>query len=104
MSAQDLINHGLEVQGKSKQSLERTLRVVEEAKAIGRETVITLDQHTKQTEEMYDNLESTQTTLERSTSIIKRVARKVMTDKCIWVIAFVLIAVVLFIIIWKATR
>ena len=101
-TADGLMKHGLEVQDKSKDSLQRTLRVVHETKVIGQDTVVKLEQNTEQIQGMYDKLESIETTLQRSTKIIKIMARKVATDKYIWVIAFIVFGVIIFIIVWKA--
>lgn len=103
-SAEGLMQHGLDVQDKSKQSLERTLRVVHEAKDIGIDTVAKLDANTHQIEAMYENLTAIDTTLARSTKVIKRMARKMATDKVIWVFAFLVFAAIIFIIVYKKLK
>lgn len=103
-TADGLMKHGLEVQDKSKESLERTRRVVAEAKDIGIDTVAKLDANTHQIEAMYDNLTSIDTTLARSTKVIKRMARKMATDKVIWVFAFLVFAAIITIIVYKKLK
>jgi hypothetical protein len=103
-TAEGMMKHGLDVQDKSKESLERTRRVVAEAKDIGIDTVAKLDANTQQIEKMYDNLTSIDTTLARSTKVIKRMARKMATDKVIWVFAFLVFAAIIFIIVYKKLK
>lgn len=100
-TADGMMRHGLEVQDRGTESLQRTLRVVGEAKDIGIDTVAKLDANTHQIEAMYDNLTAIDTTLARSTKVIKRMARKMATDKVIWVFTFLVFAAVITIIVWK---
>jgi len=103
-TADGLMKHGLDVQAAGTASLERTLRVVHEAKDVGIDTVAKLDANTHQIEAMYDNLTAIDTTLARSTKVIKRMARKMATDKVIWVFTFLLFAAVVAIIVWKQIK
>lgn len=52
-TADGLMKHGLEVQDQSKQSLDRTLRVVHETKDIGIDTVAKLEANSQQIEAIY---------------------------------------------------
>jgi type IV secretory pathway TrbL component len=81
--------------------LGRTLRTIHETKDIGIDLNAKLDANTHQIEAMYDNLTSIDTTLARSTKVIKRMARKMATDKVIWVFTFLIIAAVVAIIVWR---
>jgi t-SNARE complex subunit (syntaxin) len=96
-----LMKHGLEVQESSKESLQRTLGKVTETTQIGRDTANKLSEQTKQLEGMHDTLEDIQTSLQRSTKIIKRMARKLASDKYIWCICFCVLAAIIFIIIYS---
>jgi hypothetical protein len=100
-SADGLMKHGLEVQQAGTDSLGRTLRTINETKDIGIDLNAKLDANTHQIEAMYDNLTSIDTTLARSTKVIKRMARKMATDKVIWVFTFLIIAAVVAIIVWR---
>ncbi len=51
-----------------------------------------------------DNLTAIDTTLARSTKVIKRMARKMATDKVIWVFTFLVFAAVVTIIVWKQMK
>jgi len=103
-TADGLMKHGLDVQQQGTDSLQRTLRVVHETKDIGIDTVAKLDANTHQIEAMYDNLTAIDTTLARSTKVIKRMARKMATDKVIWVFTFLIFAAVVVIIVWKQIK
>ena len=99
-----LMKHGLDTQDKSKESLARTLRVVNDTRTIGQDTVLKLEANSSQIEGMYDNLEDIESTLARSTKIIKRMARKVATDKYVWVIVSLVFAAIVFIIIYTQVQ
>jgi len=103
-TAEGLMKHGLDVQDKSKESLGRTLRVVNDTKNIGIDTVAKLEANTQQIEGMYDKLESIESTLARSTKIIKRMARKVATDKYVWVVVFLVFAAIVAVIVVKNVK
>jgi len=100
-TAEGLMQHGLDVQDKSKASLERTLGKIQDTKIIGQDINVKLEQNTAQIEGIYDKIESIETTLQRSTKVIKRIARKMATDKYIWVVAILVFAAIVFILIWK---
>ena len=98
-TAEGLMDHGLKTQASSKESLQRTLGVIERTKEVGTDTVLKLESNTKQVEGMYDQLEQIESSLARSTKIIRRIGRKMATDKYIWVCIVLLICVVIVIIV-----
>jgi len=99
-----VIQHGRQVLQDSKDSLERTLGVVNQTTAIGVQVTTQLQKQTEQIEKAYETMDEIESTLKRSTKIINRMARKVATDKYIWVLAFLVLAAILFIIIWTAVK
>jgi len=98
-TAEGLMEHGLAIQDKSKDSLQRTLGVLEQTKEVGVDTVLKLEANTKQVEALYDELELIESSLQRSAKIIRRIARKIATDKYIWVMIVLLICVVIIIVV-----
>jgi len=98
-TAEGMMKHGLDTQQKSKESLERTEKMVNQAKDLGIDTVAKLEANTHQIEQMYDNLEEIDSTLARSTKVLKRMARKVATDKVIWVFTFLVFVAIIVIIV-----
>ena len=98
-TAEGLMDHGLKTQASSKESLQRTLGVIERTKEVGTDTVLKLETNTKQIEGMYDQLEQIESSLARSTKIIRRIGRKMATDKYIWVCIVMLVCVIIVIIV-----
>jgi hypothetical protein len=100
-SADGMMQYGLNVQQASMESLKNSIRTINETKEIGININAQLDANTHQIETMHDNLTSIDTTLARSTKVIKRMARKMATDKVIWVFTFLIIAAVVAIIVLR---
>jgi len=100
-SAGGLMKHGQDVQQESKDSLQRTVGKVAETLQVGKETANKLQQQTDQMANMIDNLDSIEGTLNRSAKIIRDIARRVATDKYMWVLIVLVFAAIVFIIIYK---
>lgn len=52
---------------------------------------------------MADDVASIGSTLDRANKTLRRIARKVGTDKYLWVLIFLVVAAVIFLIVWKNT-
>lgn len=102
--ADDMMERGLGIQQSSKESLARTLATIEATKEVGTETVLKLEANTKQVQNMYDELEMIESSLQRSNKIIRRIARKMMTDRYIWVMIVMLVIVVIVVIALAAKK
>jgi len=102
-SAGGLIAHGQSVLQDSKESITRSQVVVGQTLEIARATAAKLSEQEKQMQKMYEDLKSIDSALARSNRILKRIGRKMATDKYLWVIIFIVIFFILFIIIWKAS-
>jgi hypothetical protein len=100
-SAGGLMKHGLEVDQESKDSLHRTVGKVAETLQVGKETANKLQQQTDQMGNMIDNLDSIEGTLNRSAKIIREMARRVATDKYMWVLIVLVFLAIVFIIFYK---
>lgn len=100
-TAEGLMDHGLKTQEQSKDALVRITQKVGETRDIGVATAAQLAKQTDQLEHMYDDLQDINSTLQRSTVIIKRMTRKLKTDKYMWVMSLLVIAVIIAIIIYK---
>ena len=94
-----MINHGNKVLSQSKASLVRTVQTIQDAREIGIDINNKLEQQTQQTERMYDHIDSIDSTLGRSTKILKRMARKMLTDKYLWCVITLVLGAIIFIII-----
>jgi len=101
-SPDGLMKYGLDVQDKSKDSLKRSLETIENAKQVGTKTVEKLQANTEQIGNMYNELETIESSLARSRKTISRIARKVATDKYVWIFICLVLGAILALIITKA--
>jgi uncharacterized phage infection (PIP) family protein YhgE len=101
-SESGVVQHGKNVLDESGQSLQRTLAKVSETRVIAVDTAGKIQEQTNQIEGMYNDLYEIDDTMKRSTAIMKRMFRKVKTEKYLWVLIFLIVAAVLFILIYKA--
>jgi len=102
-SADGMMEHGRSVMIDSKESLARSLAVVADTTQIGRATAQRLAAQREQLQKIFDDIKSIDSTLSRSNKILKRIARKIGTDKYLWVVVFLVFFFVIFIIAWKAS-
>jgi len=99
-----LMQHGSAVQADTKASLERSLGIVKDARDLGTAVAQKLEAQNKQLSNMVDEVASIGSTLDRANKTLKRIARKVATDKYLWVLIALIIAAVIFIIVWKNSK
>jgi len=97
-----LMDHGREVLAESKGSLERTLGVVAKTQEIGAATLTKVDDQNKQLEKIHNDVRDIDSVLARSNKVIKRIGRKMLTDKYLWIIIGLIVGAIIFIIAWKA--
>jgi len=102
-TSEGIMNVGRGQLQESKDSLARSLQVTDETLKIGKDTAAMLDAQYKQLQKIFDELKSIDSTLARSTRILKRIGRKIATDKYLWVVIFLVLFAIIFIIAWKAT-
>jgi len=103
-SAEGLMQYGLSTQEKSKAVLKNTLKTIHDTIEVGVDTMAKLEANKAQIEGMYDKLESIESTLTRSTRMLKRLARKIATDKYVWVMVALVFTAIVFIIVWKNVK
>lgn len=96
-----LINHGDEVLNASKDSLGRTMATVTTTVAIGKDVTTKLQAQTQQMSRQLDDLYEIENTVDRAAAIMKRMARKIASDKYMWVMVFLVFAAIVFIIVYK---
>jgi len=102
-TADGMMDHGRNVLADSKESLARSLAVVADTTQIGRATAQRLAAQREQLEKIFDDIKSIDSTLSRSNKILRRIARKIGTDKYLWVVIFLVFFFIIFIIAWKAS-
>jgi len=103
-TADGLMQHGAAVQADTKEAIARGQAVVKDARDLGVGITTRLDAQNKQTANMIDDLASIDNTLTRANKTLRRIARKIGTDKYLWVLIFLVIVAVIFIIVWKSTH
>jgi len=101
-TADGMMTHGTKVLAESGQALQRIQGTVKVTMDIAVATAAKLAEQQKQLEKIFEDLKSIDSTLARSTRVMKRIGRKIATDKYMWVLIFLVIFFILFIIIWKA--
>jgi len=100
-TASGMMAYGSAVQADTKSSLDRTLGVVADARDLGAATAAKLEKQNVQMAGMLDNLASIDNTLVRANKTIRRIARKMGTDKCLWVMILLVVGVIIWIIVKK---
>jgi flagellar hook-length control protein FliK len=100
-SAEGLMKHGLEIQDQSKDSLNRSISVVVQTKALGTETAQKLEQQTEQLGNVGNDLDKIDDILTRSNKIIRLIGRRIMTDKYVWVLIILIILAIVGIVLYK---
>jgi hypothetical protein len=88
----------------SKESLERTRQKVVEAKDIGVTTAAKLEEETDKIRAAIDNTDAVGSTVERSKPYITAMLRSVATDKYTWVLIVLVLAAIVFLVVWKKTH
>ena len=102
-SAQGLMDHGLNVQAKSKEAAQRMVQKVDDTKDIARDVAAKVQSQTEQLEHVHRDLYEIQDTMERAKAILKRMARRAATNRYLWCLILLIICGLGFIIAWEAT-
>lgn len=102
-TSEGLQKHGRNLLQQDSDMLKGARSVVHQTIEIGGSTAAKLDKQTAQIADIHDNLESMGNTIQRSTRIIRRMARKVATDKYIWAITGLVFIGIFAIIIYEST-
>ncbi|MES1916426.1 MAG: hypothetical protein MHM6MM_008244 [Cercozoa sp. M6MM] len=103
MDVDETIAYGKRLQGETVDAAERTLGVIDRAEDTGRATAQKLREQGEQIARIHDELYEIDDMLERSVAIVKRMMRRTATDKYIWCLTFVVLAIVVAIIVIRAT-
>ncbi len=94
-SAPSIVIHAEEIQKEDLRSLDRTLASINDSKEVAIETGIQLKAQTDQLAAMADDVDETEGILSSSIRTIGQMAKRVGSDKVVWVFAFlVLVAVI----------
>jgi len=102
-SADGMMTHGREVLASSDQALKNILGTIATTRDVATATAARLHEQEKQLQKVFDDLKTIDSALNRSNRILRRIGRKMATDKYLWVIIFLVIFFIIFIIAWKAS-
>jgi len=102
-SADGMMSHGRDVMAQSDQALKNILGTIATTRDVGTATAARLHEQEKQLQKVFDDLKTIDSALNRSNRILRRIGRKMATDKYLWVIIFIVVFFVIFIIAWKAS-
>lgn len=98
---EQLMNHGTEVQQETKASLERSKQVLANTHQLAVETARKVEENTETIIRINENLDVIDDTTNRSDKIIARIARKVLTDKYVCCLIWLIIIAIAFILLFK---
>lgn len=101
---ESMMSYGLRIQDQSRNSLQNTIRVISDTQDIGITLVAHLECNTEQIANMRDKLDSIDSTLIRSTNILKRITKKIVTDRYVCCVITLVIVAIIFIIIWQTFK
>jgi len=102
-SSDGMMSHGRDVLAQSDQALKGILGTIATTRDVATATAARLHEQEKQLQKVFDDLKTIDSALARSNRIIRRIGRKMATDKYLWVIIFIVIFFIIFIIAWKAS-
>lgn len=87
-SNEEMIREGRELMDSNQTALQQTLQTVNEAKVLGHSSVEMLHQQHDQMDRIDGSLSEIETSLEVSRRIVRNLARRMLTDKYLWVMIF----------------
>jgi len=93
--------YGRQTLAESKGSLERSAAAVAATRDVATATAIQMDKQQKQLQNAMMNIGSIESTLARTNKAIIRVARKLSTDKVLWVVIALVIIAIIVIVVYK---
>lgn len=103
-SATQTMDYGINIMDKSKESLTRSLATIQETVFIGGGSIIAIENMTNQIDSMHDQMESIDSTFKRSTKVLSRIGRRIITDKYIWLLTIMVVIAIICIILLKTGK
>lgn len=93
------ISYGQRLQDDTEQAADRALKDLEDTRFVAVETAITVHDQTKQIQKMDENLAEIESEMERASKTIKRLARRILTDKYVNCLLIVILLVIVVIVV-----
>ena len=101
MNEMELIGHGTGLMTDTQTFADNIIITIEDTKHSGTDTLVTMRQQTQQIERVHDKAFAIENTLERTTYIVKRMIRRLGTDRYLWALIFLIIIAVIVIVLIK---
>lgn len=95
------IQHGKAVQAETTASLHRTLGLLPEIHQVGASIAIRLDQQNRQIAGLIEEQVQIVSILEQSRGVMRRIGRRIVTDKCLWLLIGLVFILIICIILKK---
>jgi len=102
MTADEIVDKGAKTQEKSLDSLDSTLRIIEDTKGVGADTAAKLSGQTQQLQRIGEGLSEVDSYLKLASNQLRSYARRMATDKIILCFIVLIIGGILTIIIYSA--
>jgi len=96
-TSNEMMSYGRTKLQETKDSLVTSIQIVDTTKKLGIDITQQLEKQNKQISQMTDDVNAIGSDIERGSKIARRIARKLLTDKYIWI--FILIVVILIVIL-----
>lgn len=96
-----MIAHGRNLQDDSIKSLQRTVGTVAATRELGAETAVKVHAQTEQMQSLYDDLYEIDDMLDRSVQIVKRMARRVASQRVLWILTFLIVCGIITIVVLR---
>jgi len=102
MTADEILDKAAKTQEKSLDSLDSTLRIIEDTKGVGAETAAKLSSQTQQLTRVGEGLSEVDSYLKLASNQLRSYARRMATDKIILCFIFLILGGIIAIIVYSA--
>jgi uncharacterized protein YdiU (UPF0061 family) len=99
-----MIDHGRGIMADSKNSLNNTLKVLADTQTIANHTAIQLKDQTDKLQKIDDDISHIDSTLVRAGKHTKRIGRKLLSDKYLWCMIFLIVIAIVLVIYFKIRK
>eukprot|EP00735_Rhodelphis_limneticus_P002442 TRINITY_DN13311_c0_g1::TRINITY_DN13311_c0_g1_i1::g.12666::m.12666 TRINITY_DN13311_c0_g1::TRINITY_DN13311_c0_g1_i1::g.12666 ORF type:complete len:290 (+),score=51.61,sp/Q9LNH6/NPS12_ARATH/27.56/1e-18,V-SNARE_C/PF12352.3/5.7e+03,V-SNARE_C/PF12352.3/3.5e-07,Sec20/PF03908.8/9.1e+02,Sec20/PF03908.8/8.6e-07,V-SNARE/PF05008.10/1.5e-05,V-SNARE/PF05008.10/5.8,SNARE/PF05739.14/1.1e+03,SNARE/PF05739.14/0.00015,RVT_thumb/PF06817.9/0.021,Tropomyosin/PF00261.15/54,Tropomyosin/PF00261.15/0.012,T4SS/PF07996.6/ len=91
LSAKQMIDYGKKIQDESLDSLARSKKLVAESQQVGTDTAAKLKEQTEQLKQIHSDVERIESNLKQADKLIRRFMRRMMTDKLVLCMLFLIV-------------
>jgi len=101
MSSDQIVDRAKGVQGKSKESLQRTLKTIEDTKGVAADTMVELHDQTSRIRKAQEGVDEVEANLTEAGKQLRSFVRRVATDKIIMGFMFIIVVLIVFVVVWS---